>query len=220
MTDAEQPKVEEKIVAETTAAEGEEEVEAGPDVNFEPVVKLSEVKVETLEENEEVVFKMRAKLFRFDKEGGEWKERGTGDARILKHKDTGKHRLVMRRDKTLKICANHHISPDMELKPHSGSERAWVWNAHADMSEGTPNAETLAIRFGNEENAKLFKGAFEQAQKANEELQTTGSSKDAEETTETEVKKDDATTEEAKEEKTEEKTEEKPATEEETKEEA
>ena len=49
----------------------------------------------------------RAKLFRFDAIGSEWKERGTGDLRLLKHKETGKVRLVMRRDKTLKVCANH-----------------------------------------------------------------------------------------------------------------
>lgn len=49
----------------------------------------------------------RAKLFRFHKDITEWKERGTGDVRLLKHKETGKVRLVMRRDKTLKVCANH-----------------------------------------------------------------------------------------------------------------
>jgi hypothetical protein len=49
----------------------------------------------------------RAKLFRFDKDSKEWKERGTGDVRLLKHKENKKVRLVMRRDKTLKVCANH-----------------------------------------------------------------------------------------------------------------
>lgn len=51
---------------------------------------------------------MRAKLFKFDRDSREWKERGTGDVRLLKHKDNGKTRLVMRRDKTLKVCANHY----------------------------------------------------------------------------------------------------------------
>jgi hypothetical protein len=51
---------------------------------------------------------MRAKLFKFVKESNEWKERGTGDVRLLKHKQNGKTRLVMRRDKTLKVCANHY----------------------------------------------------------------------------------------------------------------
>ena len=34
----------------------------------------------------------------------EWKDRGVGNIRILKHKQTGVHRTIMRRDKT-KICA-------------------------------------------------------------------------------------------------------------------
>lgn len=80
-----------------------------PDVHFEPVVHLTEkVETQTNEELEEQTFKMRAKLFKFDRESREWKERGTGDVRLLKHKDNGKTRLVMRRDKTLKVCANHY----------------------------------------------------------------------------------------------------------------
>ena len=68
--------------------------------------QLNEIK--TFEEDEETLFKMRAKLFRFDKVVNEWKERGTGDAKFLKHKQSGKIRLLMRRDKTHKICANHY----------------------------------------------------------------------------------------------------------------
>ena len=79
------------------------------DVHFEPVIRLTEkVETKTNEEAEEQTFKMRAKLFRFVRESSEWKERGTGDVRLLKHKENGKTRLVMRRDKTLKVCANHY----------------------------------------------------------------------------------------------------------------
>ncbi|KAF8901670.1 RanBP1 domain-containing protein [Gymnopilus junonius] len=142
----------------------EEEV----DVHFEPVIKLTEqVETKTLEEDEDVLFKMRAKLFRFDSESTEWKERGTGDVRLLSHKETKKVRLVMRRDKTLKVCANHVISGDMRLQPNVGSDRSWVWKVAADYSEHPPTAETLAIRFANPENAALFKAAFEDAQKTN-----------------------------------------------------
>ena len=51
---------------------------------------------------------MRAKLFKFDRESREWKERGTGFVRLLKHKENDKTRLVMRRDQTHKVCANHY----------------------------------------------------------------------------------------------------------------
>ena len=78
-------------------------------MQFEPVVRLTEkVETKTNEEQEEQTFKMRAKLFKFDRESREWKERGTGDVRLLKHRENGKTRLVMRRDKTLKVCANHY----------------------------------------------------------------------------------------------------------------
>ncbi|KAI0347554.1 hypothetical protein BDW22DRAFT_1352015 [Trametopsis cervina] len=141
------------------------------DPHFEPVIKLTEqVEVKTFEEDENVLFKMRAKLFRFAAESSEWKERGTGDVRLLQAKDTRKVRLVMRRDKTYKVCANHFISADMKLQPNIGSDRSWVWKVAADYAETPATAETLAIRFANADNAALFKEAFEKAQKSNNEL--------------------------------------------------
>jgi len=110
---------------------------------------------------------VRAKLFRFDADSTEWKERGTGDVRLLSHKETKKVRLVMRRDKTLKVCANHFISADMRLQPNIGSDRSWVWRVAADFSETPPTSETLAIRFANPDNAGQFMTAFEKAQKSN-----------------------------------------------------
>jgi len=149
----------------------EDEAPESEDVHFEPVIRLTEkVEVKTNEELEEQTFKMRAKLFKFVRESNEWKERGTGDVRLLKHKENGKTRLVMRRDKTLKVCANHYVVPDMKLSPNVGSDRSWVWNAAADVSEGEPEAQTLAIRFANSENANLFKEAFIKAQQENEAL--------------------------------------------------
>ncbi|KAF3910870.1 hypothetical protein ABW20_dc0106729 [Dactylellina cionopaga] len=148
----------------------EDEVEASPDIHFEPVVTLQKVEAQTNEELEDTNFKMRAKLFKFDKDSREWKERGTGDVKLLKHKENKKTRLVMRRDKTLKVCANHYITPDMKLTPNVGSDRSWVWNVAADVSEGVPEAQTLAIRFANSDNANLFKEAFMKAQQENADL--------------------------------------------------
>lgn len=137
------------------------------DPQFEPIVHLEKVDVKTNEENEDVLFKVRAKLFRFDGDAKEWKERGTGDCKFLKNKDSGKVRLLMRRDKTLKICANHIIAPEYILKPNVGSDRSWVYTCTADIAEGDAEAFTFAIRFGNKENADKFKAEFEKAQELN-----------------------------------------------------
>ena len=109
----------------------------------------------------------RAKLFRFDKDASEWKERGTGDVKLLQHHETKKVRLLMRRDKTHKVCANHLLSDEMKLSPNVGSDRSWVYNVSADYSELEPRQELLAIRFANAENANKFKTKFELCQKVN-----------------------------------------------------
>ena len=76
------------------------EEEANPEAQestaeFTPVVQLDEVEVKTHEEDEDVDFKIRAKLFRFsetllNKGSGkkEWIERGVGEVKLLKHRET------------------------------------------------------------------------------------------------------------------------------------
>lgn len=77
----------------------------------------------------------------------------------------------------------------MKLSPNVGSDRSWVWNTSADVSEGAAEAQTLAIRFANADSknspafytrrfltlitdANLFKEAFLKAQQENEDLIT------------------------------------------------
>ncbi|XP_062258381.1 E3 SUMO-protein ligase RanBP2 isoform X2 [Platichthys flesus] len=140
-----------------------EEDEDGP--HFEPIVPLPDkVDVKTGEEEEEEMFCNRAKLYRFDTETKEWKERGIGNVKILKHSTKGKVRLLMRREQVLKICANHYINADMLLKPNAGSDKSWVWNA-IDYADEEPKPEQLAIRFKTADEASLFKAKFEEAQK-------------------------------------------------------
>ncbi|XP_038870195.1 E3 SUMO-protein ligase RanBP2-like [Salvelinus namaycush] len=140
-----------------------EEDEDGP--HFEPIVPLPDkVDMKTGEEEEEEMFCNRAKLFRFDAETKEWRERGIGLVKILKHNRSGKVRLLMRREQVLKICANHYITPDMLLKPNAGSDKSWVWNA-VDYADEEPRTEQLAIRYKTEDEALLFKTKFEEAQK-------------------------------------------------------
>ncbi|XP_016339596.1 E3 SUMO-protein ligase RanBP2-like isoform X2 [Sinocyclocheilus anshuiensis] len=154
---------EEKSGASDNDSTHVEEEEDGP--HFEPIVPLPDkVDVKTGEEEEEEMFCKRAKLFRFDSESKEWKERGIGSIKILKHKTSGKVRLLMRREQVLKICVNHYITADMALKPNAGSDKSWVWYA-MDYADEMPKTEQLAIRFKTADEAALFKVKFEEAQK-------------------------------------------------------
>ena len=74
--------------AAASAAGDEDVVQQADDVHFEPVVSLPEVADQrTGEEDDQVVFKQRAKLYRYT--DGQWKERGVGDMKLLRHADSG-----------------------------------------------------------------------------------------------------------------------------------
>uniref|UniRef100_A0A672TSM0 RAN binding protein 2 n=5 Tax=Neoaves TaxID=3078114 RepID=A0A672TSM0_STRHB len=135
---------------------------------FEPVVPLPDlVEVTSGEENEQVVFSHRAKLYRYDKDANQWKERGIGDIKILQNYDNKQVRIVMRRDQVLKLCANHRITPDMNIQQMKGSDRAWVWTA-CDFADGERKVELLAVRFKLQDVADSFKQIFDEAKHAQE----------------------------------------------------
>jgi Ran-binding protein 1 len=145
-----------KEVEETTAADDEDTGAA-----VAPIVKLEEVAVSTGEEDEDAILDLKSKLYRFDKEGNQWKERGAGTVKFLKHKVTGKVRLVMRQSKTLKICANHLVIPTMSVQEHAGNEKSCVWHA-TDFADGELKEELFCIRFGSVENCKSFMETFQE----------------------------------------------------------
>eukprot|EP00435_Cladocopium_sp_Y103_P069337 s648_g33.t1 len=137
----------------------EEEVTQIP--GWAPSVSL-EVKdyVATGEESEEELYSQRSKLLRFVE--GEWKERGTGDAKILRHVESRKCRFLMRQEKTSKIVANHYIidqKPYCELVHNAGNAKIWVWTA-LDFADEEQKMEKFALRFKTEELAEEFAVAF------------------------------------------------------------
>lgn len=78
----------------------------------------------------------RGKLFVFgetllDKGTGNktWKERGVGDFKLLKHRETGRIRALMRQEKTMKVIVNHFSDPRITLTPNVGNDKSWVWVA-------------------------------------------------------------------------------------------
>jgi E3 SUMO-protein ligase RanBP2 len=137
-----------------------------PNNEFKPVIPLPElVDVKSGEENEDVLFEERAKLLRFCKDTKEWKERGIGKIKILKDQTTGVIRLLMRRDQVLKVCCNHRLTKDIELKPFPSSDKAATW-AVKDYSEEVGKDEVFTIRFKTSEQVQAFKAAFVKAQES------------------------------------------------------
>lgn len=136
-------------------------------------VDVKEVEVKSGEEDEETFWKHRAKLYRWAKETGEWKERGLGDAKLLKHKESGKIRFLLRQEKTLKIVANHYgqfnsLASNFEfifavlrqhkfcqLTPNVSSDKIWVWTV-TDFAGDSPRIEQFALKFGQVESQFTF----------------------------------------------------------------
>ena len=110
-----------------------------------------------------MMFCERCKLFRYDSDASQWKERGVGDIKILLNASSGRCRVLMRREHVFKLCANHMISVDMELKPFPNSDRTWLWTTLADFSDEVAVAETLGARFKSSEIATEFKDTFDKA---------------------------------------------------------
>jgi len=143
---------------------------------FTPVIQLEAIEVKTHEEDEDIVYKERAKLFLFDETmlnrgtgSKTWNERGVGEVKLLKHKENSRIRILMRQEKTMKIIANHFVDPRITLVPMLSSDKALTWVAF-DFSEGELIERTFAIRFKESDIVKEFTNQFSAAQKDNEKL--------------------------------------------------
>lgn len=73
------------------AGSGDEAAPEDYDPHYEPIVPLpAAIVVTTGEEDETVLFNERAKLFRYDQDLKEWKERGVGQMKLLHHPANGR----------------------------------------------------------------------------------------------------------------------------------
>ncbi|VEU40104.1 unnamed protein product [Pseudo-nitzschia multistriata] len=154
----------------TPPASEEKESQEESTAEFAPVVELEEVDVVSGEEEENVEYTQRGKLFIYgetmlDVGSGNktWKERGIGDIRILKHKQEQRLRVLMRQEKTMKVIVNHALDPRIKLEPNAGSDRSWVWSAF-DFASGELVETVFAIRFADSDIANNFKKVFEEKQ--------------------------------------------------------
>jgi len=127
--------------------------------------------VSSTKQKQEVICSFRSKMFLYgetllDVGTGKktWKERGIGEARILRHREHQRLRFLMRQEKTMKVIANHALDPRIQLEPNAGSDRSWVWSCY-DFAEGELEEKVFALRFANSDVANEFKEKYEECQK-------------------------------------------------------
>ena len=74
----------------------------------------------------------------------QWKERGVGNIKILKHKNTGRVRMG---NQVLKVCCNHMIFKGMKLAPCD--DKSFTWSTLSDLSyltHGEARAEQSTVK--------------------------------------------------------------------------
>jgi Ran-binding protein 1 len=95
----------------------------------------------------------------------EWKERGIGNVRLLRHNDHGRIRVVMRQERTHKLLINHALVGGLVLVPHAASDRCVCWKAEDFSDLQTLQVTEFCLRFGSTEILDAFKDAFYKYQK-------------------------------------------------------
>merc|ERR1719427_2602162 len=128
---------------------------------------------QTGEEIETILFQIRAKLFLYDREKKEWKDRGVGNVKLTQSQQNYKPRLVMHRDQVLKVCLNQFVSykDAIKLADMQGSEKAVTWVNQDFSDEEKPEGELLqlALRFKTIEIKDTFVKTLENAQNCERE---------------------------------------------------
>jgi Ran-binding protein 1 len=134
------------------------------------IVDLPEIAVVTGEEQEEELAKLKSKIYRF--RYGEWKERGVGELRYLKHKINNMTRILSRAEKTHRCTLNHFPlkqPPLGILEKLKTGNNTWAWAAQ-DSSDDAPAIERFCAKFTSKEDFEKFEMLFNDACESNKKV--------------------------------------------------
>ena len=134
------------------------------------MVDLPQVVPYTGEEQETTIALFKVRLYRFKED--EWKERGIGRLKFLKHLATSRVRVVMRANKTGYLILNHNLIKNntlCELSKWQTQDKAWLWQAN-DFSDGSSIIWKLCAKFTSDEAYESFSIEFNKACEENKVL--------------------------------------------------
>ena len=100
------------------------------------------------EEDEDVVFQVKAKALTFDAEKKTWATRGVGPLRILKHKETSKTRILMRQEPNGRVIINSALVSALKY------EDAKNKTVRVPILKDDGKPETWMARVGKDDDAK------------------------------------------------------------------
>mmetsp|Transcript_23614 Transcript_23614/g.27337 ORF Transcript_23614/g.27337 Transcript_23614/m.27337 type:complete len:155 (+) Transcript_23614:46-510(+) len=130
--------------------------------------RFAAVDVKSGEEKYDLEWSDKVKISRFDEGENQWKERGQGEAKVLRKKDDATSFLfIVRRDGIGKLAAQHLLVKGMKIKRHPSNEKFVIWTAPKDYSDDDEGfEETFLCRFGSKDAADAFILLFERLCKA------------------------------------------------------
>ena len=100
------------------------------------------------EEDEDVVFEIKAKAMVYDRPSSKWDVKGVGFLRVLKNRDTGKTRVLMRQDPSGKVMLNASLTWRLTYEsPQSKHVRF-------PFASESGRLEAWTLRVGKDEDAK------------------------------------------------------------------
>lgn len=130
--------------------------------NAEKACVFKEEKVETGEENEQELFRGRAKLYSLEQSdaGGRWKERGVGSLKLKQQGSKGRGRLLMRTEATLRVVLNSALYEQFEVD--KATERSLRFQGFdGDGNDAEEKRVCFLVRFSSKDIVASFMEAVE-----------------------------------------------------------
>lgn len=108
------------------------------------------------EENEDILFEARAKTSKWDETKKEWATQGLGPFRIMKNRETGVTRMLMRQDPSGRVIINSNIQAGVTYKAENKS------TTRIPMIGSDGKFETWIVKVGKDSNASDLAASLEE----------------------------------------------------------
>ena len=108
------------------------------------------------EEDEDVVFEVKGKAMVYDRPSSKWDVKGVGFLRVLKNRDTGQTRMLMRQDPSGKILLNTGLAPQFTYDSNQSK------HVRLPFANESGKIEAWMLRVGKDEDAKRLVQVLEE----------------------------------------------------------